>query len=475
MNGLDTPRWLAAAGLVALYLAMCAAIVWRERRRHAQARRDAAALAPAADGAAPWLVAFASQTGSAEQIAWQTGRALHTAGVPARVLPLATLTAAELQAAPHALFIVSTYGEGDPPDNAALFARRVLDQPLVLAGTRHAVLALGDRAYTHFCGFGRTLDTWLQAQGATPLFDRIEVNNGDDAALRDWLQQLGHVAGIHDLIDAEPGAGNDWQTPTYSAWRLAARRHLNPGSAGAPTHHLELEPVAGPLPAWEAGDLVQVRLPADAAHPREYSVASLPADGRMHLLVRQQRRADGTLGLVSGWLTQHAALGDTLDLRLRAHRNFRLGDNAARPLVLIGNGSGLAGLRAHLKARAASRDIGPASRNWLVFGERHAAHDSYYADELAAWQANGVLERLDLVFSRDATAASSPHGARYVQDRLRERADALRSWLAAGAAVYVCGSLDGMAAGVDAALVDIAGQDGVDRLIEQGRYRRDVY
>ena len=51
----------------------------------------------------------------------------------------------------------------------------------------------------------------------------------------------------------------------------------------------------------------------------------------------------------------------------------------------------------------------------------------------------------------------------------------LRDWVARGAAVYVCGSLVGMAAGVEAALVDVLGRDAVDRLIETGRLRRDVY
>ncbi|MBY0467931.1 MAG: oxidoreductase, partial [Burkholderiaceae bacterium] len=145
--------------------------------------------------------------------------------------------------------------------------------------------------------------------------------------------------------------------------------------------------------------------------------------------------------------------------------NFRLADNAQRPLILIGNGTGLAGLRAHLKARAAA---GTRSA-WLVFGERQAAHDAYYREEIDAWRASGVLERADLVYSRDTPER------RYVQDVLRDQADLLRAWIARGAAIFVCGSLAGMAAGVEAALIEALGQDGVDQLIEQGRLRRDVY
>ena len=54
-------------------------------------------------------------------------------------------------------------------------------------------------------------------------------------------------------------------------------------------------------------------------------------------------------------------------------------------------------------------------------------------------------------------------------------ADELQRWLQDGAAIYICGSLQGMAAGVDQALIDILGADALEMLIEQGRYRRDVY
>lgn len=76
---------------------------------------------------------------------------------------------------------------------------------------------------------------------------------------------------------------------------------------------------------------------------------------------------------------------------------------------------------------------------------------------------------MDLAFSRDQADKV------YVQDLLRLQADRLRRWLDDGAALYVCGSLQGMAAGVDAALRELLGGEAVQALMEQGRYRRDVY
>jgi sulfite reductase (NADPH) flavoprotein alpha-component len=176
------------------------------------------------------------------------------------------------------------------------------------------------------------------------------------------------------------------------------------------------------------------------------------------------RRPGGELGLGSGWLTQDAAIGSKILLRIRSNPNFHLPSSDA-PLILIGNGTGIAGLRALLKARIAAG----RTRNWLMFGERNAAHDRFYESDLRAWQSAGFLPRLDLVYSRDQAER------RYVQHRLAERAAELRQWVEEGAHIYVCGSLEGMAPGVHSALRDALGADALEFLTTDGRYRRDVY
>lgn len=457
-------REAAALGAVALYALLCLAVYGRHWRLLRLAGQQAAALLPAAEGARPMLVLHASQNGQAEALALQTAQALHTAGVPVRLAPLGSMTRDDLRAATRALLIVSTYGEGDPPDSAAPFVRRLMDMPdeQDLVGLHIGVLALGDSSYQQFCGFGRALEGWLQRQGASALFERIEADNSAPAALAQWRQQLSHLAGTLDLPD--------WEAPDFESWQLLRRECLNPGGQGEPVYHLELAPPPGAaLPDWEAGDLAQLRVPADPQRPREYSIASLPAAGRVHLLVRQARRADGSPGLASGWLCAQAGLGERIDLRLRAHSGFRIGANADRPLILIGNGTGLAGLRAHLQARAAQP--APAAA-WLLFGERQAAHDAHYRAEIEAWQAEGVLARVDWVFSRDQGDKAPP---RYVQHVLVEQSARVREWVDQGAAIYVCGSLQGMASAVDDSLRTALGEACLNGLTEQGRYRRDVY
>ncbi|WP_293778635.1 sulfite reductase subunit alpha [uncultured Oxalicibacterium sp.] len=455
MNWDHQTRLLVALLCVAGYVLMCGGIWWT---RHRQRKQRALQLSNQRHA---WLVAYASQTGFAEQLAHRTVEILKTGGVDAHLCALSEVDADHLGSIERALFIVSTYGEGAAPDNGTAFASKVMTSGLPdLTHLHFGVLMLGDTSYPQYCGFGRDLTTWLKARGAQALFENVAVNSGGSTKkpLQEWQHHLSHIAGTNDVPD--------WEGPGYQQWILTVRRELNPGSSGNPAFHIELQPQDAIPLDWEAGDLVQILAPADLHRPRDYSIASIPADGSLHLLVRQEKHSDGSLGLASGWLTHAASVGAIVDLRVRAHANFRLGDNAARPLILIGNGSGLAGLRSHLKARAAT---GAKTRNWLIFGERQAAHDFFHRADIETWQSTGVLERADIVFSRDGAQRE------YVQDRLIAQAERVRDWLAAGAAIYVCGSLQGMAGGVEEALKQIAGEDEIVRLIAAGRYRRDVY
>ncbi|MBO3275104.1 PepSY domain-containing protein [Pseudomonas schmalbachii] len=488
-------------------------LLYLDRRRKKRAAQAARSGLEASDGRDAWLIGYASQSGFAERLAWQSAGQLQAAGLPVRVEPLARLRRDELERARNALFVVSTFGDGEAPDNARGFERQVLGQVMGLNDLRYAVLALGDRQYQQFCGFARRLHGWLQGQGARPLFDGIEVDNGDAAALHGWQQQLAALTGAapQAVLGSEP----------FEVWTLGAREHLNPGSQGESTWLLRLTAPADSQIDWRAGDLVEILprqpeqrvrqwlapLGVDAQTPvqvdgspvplyialagcllppyledllglhaqalydalatisaREYSIASLRSDGALELIVRQERHPDGSLGIGSGWLTEYLPAGGSVLLRHRSNRSFHLSEDD-RPLILIGNGTGLAGLRSLLRASIAEG----RQRNWLLFGERNIAHDFYCRGELEAALASGDLQRLDVAFSRDQAEKI------YVQDRLREQAATLREWLDDGAVIYVCGSLQGMAEGVDRALREMLGDDEVESLLESGRYRRDVY
>ena len=521
-----TQGWLAVL-LGVVYFGASATTLWRARHcERTQAEAEAAqAGIPEAD---EWLVVHASQTGQAVEFAQRTAESLRAAGLRTRLRAITSLDAATLAAARQALFVASTTGEGDAPDDAAGFIRDTMHPRLALPGLRYAVLALGDRSYRNYCAFGHALDQWLRAAGASPLFDVVEVDNGDPAALRHWQHHLGVVADAPELPD--------WAPAAYAPWVLAGRRELNPGSAGGAVYEVRLSPPTGGEAQWHAGDIAEIgprqapaaveallaatglepgtRVPlgdasvtlhellsrshlpaageidsldaqalAERLQPlpaREYSIASVPAEGTLRLLLRRMLRPDGSPGIGSGWLCDHAMPGATIDLRIRANPGFRA-PAADAPLVLVGNGTGIAGLRAHLAERIAAG----RQRNWLLFGERHADRDFHQREDILQWLDQGGLARLDLAFSRDTDGAGLPAAALesgraavhrgYVQDALRAEAARLRQWVDAGAGILVCGSLQGMAPGVDDALRAVLGSERVDALLAAGRYRRDVY
>ncbi|MDI3270890.1 PepSY domain-containing protein [Pseudomonas sp. MDT1-16] len=481
----------------------------RRKKRHAKEARKG--LAQPGSDAPAWLIGFASQSGFAEQLAWQTAGQLQAAGLPVKVQPLADVSEQDLRDSGNALFVVSTFGDGEAPDSARRFERKVLGQALSLESLNYAVLGLGDRQYQHFCGFARRLHTWLGEHGGKTLFAPVEVDSGDPYALRHWQQQLALLTGQAPM--------DTWQAPSYDNWTLTRRERLNPDSTGSGVYLLGL--TAPSTSSWLAGDLVEVlprncpwaiehfldglgidgratvtldslsqpleqalasrQLPENRTHlvglhaqalvnalvplaMREYSIASIAADGILELIVRQELHPDGRLGVGSGWLTEQAPVGGTISLRVRRNSGFHLPAQPV-PMILLGNGTGLAGLRSLLKARIADGQ----QRHWLLFGERHREHDYLCRAELEEWLISGDLEKLDLAFSRDQAEKI------YVQDRLRESAGELKKWLADGAVIYICGSLQGMASGVDHVLNEVLGITEVDRLIEQGRYRRDVY
>ncbi|MGU3646002.1 molybdopterin-dependent oxidoreductase [Microbacterium sp. C23T] len=215
--------------------------------------------------------------------------------------------------------------------------------------------------------------------------------------------------------------------------------------------------------------------------PRQYSISSSPkADpDTVELTVSVVRfetdsgRARG--GVCSTFLADGDALGAPVYLqRSPAFRPPASGDT---PMIMIGPGTGIAPFRAFLHDRRAD---GHTGRNWLFFGEQHAASDFYYRDELDEMREDGFLTRFDVAFSRDQRQKI------YVQDRMIEHGAHLWRWLEDdGAHVYVCGDAMRMAKDVDATLVAIAQQHGklseeaaaeyVRGLAADERYVRDVY
>lgn len=173
-------------------------LAWLQEQAGAPAgSRTAQPSGPVADAhfaPGPLLIAYASQTGVAEDLAEATYEQLRAAGITAQVVDFEALDRPLLEATGQALFLASTTYDGDPPDMAGTFSDEAMAQPAALAQLRYGLLALGDRGYGDFCAFGRALDAWLQAGGAQAWFPRIEVDDEDAEALERWHAQLAALA-----------------------------------------------------------------------------------------------------------------------------------------------------------------------------------------------------------------------------------------------------------------------------------------
>ncbi len=210
--------------------------------------------------------------------------------------------------------------------------------------------------------------------------------------------------------------------------------------------------------------------------PRYYSIASSrkAVGEEAHLLVaalRYDSHGRARQGVASVDLTGRT--WDRVQVFLRPNQHFRLPADPNRSVIMIGPGTGVAPFRGFLQEREA---LGAVGKNWLFFGHRNFTHDFLYQLEVQDWLKNGVLNRLDVAFSRDQPAK------RYVQDAMWEQRADLAGWLRDGAALYVCGDMNAMAKDVHATLLRILADQGaqdakaeLDAIRRDGRYLRDVY
>lgn len=165
---------------VLLWLMVCLSAWYRHRRM--------AALTEA-----PVLVAYASQTGTAEALARATLSQIQSLdGIthPAQLLPLNSVKGAHLRRSRRLLLVVSTTGQGAAPENARQFVQRFLSNSLDLNHLEYAVLGLDDRRYKRFCAFADDLDDWLAAQGATRAFATLKADRSDPRTLEQWHRNV---------------------------------------------------------------------------------------------------------------------------------------------------------------------------------------------------------------------------------------------------------------------------------------------
>ena len=225
--------------------------------------------------------------------------------------------------------------------------------------------------------------------------------------------------------------------------------------------------------------------------PRLYSIASSRSmqGGKIHLIVNtvsyKNFLGNTRCGVVSQFLNHRLKIGDHVDGYISSS-SFKLPLNLETDVIMIGPGTGLAPFMSFLyELEAKKRSNLKTGRTWLFFGDQHADTDFIERDELSRLLENGVLNRLDLAFSRDQKEKI------YVQDRMWESRKEFWDWIEKGANIYVCGTASRMAVDVESMLKRIAiacghQYDGsnfddesatkwLSDLRSNGRYQRDVY
>ncbi len=551
----------------------------------AQGTSEPAVIQPASDPSKTLTILYGSQTDNGRGVAEELAQEASARGLATNLVSLADYKPANIKRESFVSLVISTHGEGDPPDDAELFHEYLMsDKAPKLDDLKFTVLALGDSSYINFCQTGRELDSRLKELGAEQILPIVECDlDYEDPASR-WSQdvikslpdELASAAEVSRLHAVKPVAPYDKHRP-FGA-EVLTNQKITGAQSSKDVRHVELS-LEGSGLSYEPGDslaviadnppqLIEELLaalgfsgdeevtikdstipirdalrteleitapslaflksyadlagseellelleserqlaeyldkrqiidivrefpatlsPADFAGvlrklmPRSYSIASSPlanAD-EVHLTVAAVKyQAFGTehWGAASTMLSDRIAEGDRVSVFVDANPRFRLPTDGQTPIIMIGPGTGVAPFRAFVEQRA---ELGASGKNWLFFGDRTFHSDFLYQLEWQRFLKRGILQRLDVAFSRDQADKI------YVQDRIREHAADVWAWLQQGAVLYVCGDAKQMAGDVHDALIDVlvtqadydaeSAEDYLKDLRRAGRYQRDVY
>ena len=243
------------------------------------------AAAPAAP-AKPLVLLFGSQTGTAESLAKKASKEAEKRGFKPKLVDMAKYETVDLTKEENVLVITSTYGDGDPPDNAQAFWNYLrADTAPPLAHLSFSVLALGDTNYAEFCAFGKKCDERLEQLGAQRVHPRVDCDVDYDGPAKSWTDGVfaalasasnGATAPAPSaLADAPAETGYSKKNPFPA--HLLANRPLNAAGSCKEVRHYEIS-LAGSGLSYEVGDALGV-VPANCTELTGEILTALGCDG----------------------------------------------------------------------------------------------------------------------------------------------------------------------------------------------------
>jgi sulfite reductase (NADPH) flavoprotein alpha-component len=247
-----------------------------------------------------------------------------------------------------------------------------------------------------------------------------------------------------------------------------------------PDTRMDLVDLLRIYPVKDAAQFIEVVKVLVPIAPRLYSIASSPASHgttEVHITVAKDlflAQDEQRFGLCSEFLGD-LPLNAGITFYVHKDKHFKL-PAADKDIIMIGPGTGVAPFRAFLAERDAT---GATGKNWFFFGEQHFTTDFLYQTEIQNFVETGVLNKIDLAFSRDQPEKI------YVQHRMLEKAGELFKWINSGASVFISGTKDPMSKDVEQTLLKIISEQGkkteeeakqyLEQLKKENRYEKDVY
>ena len=234
----------------------------------------------------PLTLLFGTQTGTAETLAKQAAKEAGKRGFAPTVLDMAAVTAAQLAQHPNLLVITSTYGDGEPPDNAKALHTELASITSELSAVRFSVCALGDTNYTLFCQCGKDFDARLEKLGAQRITPRADCELDYEASFTTWLdtalRALGSAATPVELPTLNPQLSTAPLPEPYSKKNpfpapVLAVRNLNAPGSAKEVNHVEFS-LEGSGLVYEAGDALGV-IPQNCPELVAAVLAALGSDG----------------------------------------------------------------------------------------------------------------------------------------------------------------------------------------------------